>query len=133
MKNFEKNNTVSSKGQVKKYVYFDVKEDCVLKVMFLGNSITKHGVAPQIGWHGDWGMAASKQENDYVHLCESEILKKYPKSSFCIVQGAEWEHRYKESDICNLFEEAKNFNPDVIISFLSENVPEAYFEKESFI
>ena len=101
MKNFEKNNTVSSKGQVKKHVYFDVKEDCALKVMFLGNSITKHGVAPQIGWHGDWGMAASKQENDYVHLCEKEILKKFPQSSFCIVQGAEWERRYKDSDIFN--------------------------------
>ena len=35
-------------------------------VMFVGNSITLHEVLPSIGWHNEWGMAASKQENDDV-------------------------------------------------------------------
>ena len=29
------------------------------RVLIYGNSIALHGRAPKIGWHGDWGMAAS--------------------------------------------------------------------------
>lgn len=38
-----------------------------IKVAFIGNSIVRHGPAPAIGWSGDWGMAASTIDNDYVH------------------------------------------------------------------
>ena len=32
------------------------------KVLIIGNSIMKHGVAPQLGWNTDWGMAATAPE-----------------------------------------------------------------------
>jgi alpha-galactosidase len=34
------------------------------KVLFLGNSITKHGPKADIDWKGNWGMAASAEAND---------------------------------------------------------------------
>ena len=43
------------------------------RVLFLGNSITLHGPAPAIGWTGNWGMAASAERLDYVHLLTADI------------------------------------------------------------
>ena len=34
------------------------------KVLFLGNSITKHGPKADIDWSGNWGMAATAEAND---------------------------------------------------------------------
>lgn len=44
-----------------------------LKIVCLGNSITHHGYLPDVEWYSDWGMAASKPENDYCHVLEREL------------------------------------------------------------
>lgn len=43
------------------------------KILFLGNSITLHG--PYVAWLPDahWGMAASEESKDYVHLLAKKI------------------------------------------------------------
>lgn len=43
-------------------------EPPVKKVLIIGDSISKHGPAKALGWDGDWGMAASSEDKDYVHL-----------------------------------------------------------------
>lgn len=123
MRNLEEKNTVKSENQVNKNTFFEGTENGHPRIMFVGNSITRHKPAPDIGWYGDWGMAASARDKDYVHLCIKHISEKFPNASFCIIQAAEWERGYKQCDVESVYSEAKDFNPDIIINRMSENIP----------
>lgn len=128
-------NNVPAKGQLKKdnFVTFESPEKDGIRIMFVGNSITRHGVADQIGWHWDFGMAASAKEKDYVHLVIKEVQKTHPDAAFCLCQVAEWERNYKtDADVLPLFEEGRNFNADVIVMRIIENVTYTPEDKETF-
>ena len=47
----------------------------VRKILFVGNSITRHGPNPAIGWTNNWGMAASAEAKDYVHVVQSAVAE----------------------------------------------------------
>ncbi|MEO7424125.1 MAG: hypothetical protein ABI036_02995 [Fibrobacteria bacterium] len=36
-------------------------------ILFMGNSITLKAPAPELGWTGNWGMAATAADSDYAH------------------------------------------------------------------
>ncbi|HSI77479.1 MAG TPA: hypothetical protein VK957_16380 [Lunatimonas sp.] len=39
-----------------------------ISVLIVGISIVQHAPAPNIGWYGDWGMAASAPEKDFYRV-----------------------------------------------------------------
>ena len=131
--NWEKRNTVESKNQVSKFVKFEGDLGGSPRIMFLGNSITWHGPLEEIGWSGDWGMAASLEENDYAHKIMAAVKTKHPNAAFCIVQAANWERTYKNCDYDGNFAPAKDFHPDLIICLLSDNMIVEDFEQNAFI
>ena len=52
----------------------------IREVVIIGNSIRLHSPAPQIGWTGNWGMAATSRDKDYVHILYKKICDKLAKT-----------------------------------------------------
>lgn len=94
----------------------------VSKILFLGNSITLHGPAPEIGWTGNWGMAASAEELDYVHLLTAEVTKAGGTPKIKVRNIAEFERGYDSYDIEASLKEELSFAPDLVIVAIGENV-----------
>ncbi len=127
-------NTVAADNQLEESKRISFEEDGNgLRVLFIGNSITRHAPKESIGWHYDWGMAASEKENDYVHVTKKEILKLAPNAAFCICQAADWEKSYKtgENELVK-FVKARDFNADIIVIRLIENCELKDFNAEIF-
>lgn len=126
MQNFQEN-IVPAVGQNRSSVYLHHHENSKLKILFVGNSITKHAPKPSIGWERDCGMAASSLECDYVHLIVKRIREKYDENvSFGIAQVASYERNFFECEPESGYEEAKNFGADIILMFFGANVPKTY-------
>ena len=86
-------NDVPAFGQVKagESSFRLVSKDPVFKLAILGNSITYHEPNPSLGWYGQYGMAASSAENDYVHVLLSKLSEAGRPADCLIANLAEWE------------------------------------------
>ena len=130
----DKANTVDAKNQldVSNYISFINENGSGVRIMYAGNSITRHGVNEGIGWMHDFGMAASSIDKDYVHILTKRVLEKDENAAFCIAQCAAWERAFWKDEIYDKFCVAKNFAPDILIYRLGENVLPDDFEKHDF-
>lgn len=94
-----------------------------MKIVYLGNSITLHGIAHDIGWHWEWGMAASALEKDYVHVLNRRIAEKTGEPVECkIANIADFERAPDTFDL-SFFREFRDWQPDVIVLRICENTP----------
>lgn len=121
---YGKMNSVKVENQLSSNEYVSISDNGGnLKILFIGNSITKHEPAPEIGWHGNWGMAASCEERDYVHIILRELKKKYLVDS-CIVQCAIWERNFKNNEdiLQKYYKSAHDFEADIIVVRIGENI-----------
>ena len=125
-------NTVQAEKQLKGPCRL-LREGTGRRILFVGNSITLHGVNESIGWHGEWGMAASCREKDYVHRVMAHLTEK-EDAAFAICQISAWEKNYQNGEsLFSSYAAARDFAPDVIVFRAMENCPKADFNKEVFL
>lgn len=124
MRNLEENIVPSTMQNSKNYY---PNEGSGLRIMFAGNSVTKHAPKPEIGWERDCGMAASCLENDYVHLTVEKIREYDKNVAFAIAQVADYERGYMNGAL-ESYSCAAGFRPDILVMFFGANVPKEYNE-----
>lgn len=121
--------TVTVSGQREKQAVYD------FRILFWGASTTKHAPASNIGWYGNWGMAASSEENDYVHKLVSYIEEAYypSKVTFEIIANSDWDAAISpETDknkdwstnakFVEMEEMIKTFRPNIIMTAQTGNM-----------
>ena len=91
------------------------------RVLILGNSITITRPVPEIGWNAHWGMAASSEENDYVHLLIDKFKKYNDSVEVRYASASNFEREFWNYDYSQL-DGFRAFAPDLIIIRLGDNV-----------
>jgi hypothetical protein len=101
-----------------------VQASAQTKVLFLGNSMTKHGPKKDIDWSGNWGMAASAETNDYVHLVTKALTEKAGKAPEVMVKNiSAFERAYAGYDVAAKLKDEIDYHADFIVLAIGENVP----------
>ena len=124
--------TVEVSGQREKQSVYDIR------IFFWGASTTKHSPSPSIGWYNDWGMAASAEENDYVHKLVSYLEEEfYPsKVSFEVIAASTWDNALTSetdatkdwtthSQYVEIETLIKDFRPNIIVTAMTGNMGSA--------
>lgn len=130
-----KDNTVAAVNQMvnSSLVYHLGNPTAKTKILVVGNSITRHGPNKEIGWERDWGMAASAPEKDFVHRLFSMLTEDGKDIFMRVSQCADWEMNLQEEKILEDYHKDREFNADIMVFRLGENVPECnqpYFQEK---
>lgn len=106
-------------------VAYSAKAAEPVKLLILGNSITVHAPAPNIGWTGNWGMAASSEAKDFVHLLAADLSKSTGTRPALIARNiAEFEREHESFNLAKNLKAEREFEADIIVVAIGENVPE---------
>jgi hypothetical protein len=104
------------------------------KVLFIGNSITLVPPSSSVGWYGNWGMAATREQYDYVHrvmarLRENNASVTYSISGMNVPGQGIWETSpdFTHPSVSPLYAltqytQVLDANTDLVIIRLGENV-----------
>ena len=101
------------------------------RVLILGNSITRHGPRPQIGWTNDFGMAATSIEKDFAHVLAAKVKAAFPTASFALANVAgTFERAFEKGvDTERNFGWMRDWQPDAVLLFFGANCPKTYDAK----
>jgi lysophospholipase L1-like esterase len=102
----------------------EVRPSAIRRILFLGNSITLHGPKADIGWADNWGMAASAEDKDYVHLVAAALGRHNASKPKIMVRNiADFERNYATYNVEEQLKDLFAFDPDLVVLAIGENVP----------
>jgi hypothetical protein len=105
----------------------------VFKVLVLGNSITYTPPSPDILWYGNWGMAATAQDKDDVHLLAAHLKAANDSTTVTVKNIGEFEFYFDTYDFDLNLKQYRDAKPDILIMRIGESVTRnseaALFEK----
>lgn len=130
MKDFQEN-IVPAFNQNKGNLFLYENNKAKIKILFVGNSITKHAPKADIGWYNDCGMAASSVDKDYVHLVVKNIMQYDPNVSYGIAQVAQYERTFFEKQAKDEYSAAAEYDADIVVMFFGANVAREYDTMEN--
>ncbi len=103
-----------------------VSQPETIKIMVLGNSISNHGTSASSGWFApdSQGMAATSLEKDFVHIVLNKAKEINPNVEVKIVTAWSLEANFDqwETLIASEYQDAVNYDADIIIAQFGENV-----------
>ena len=121
MANKIEENTVSAQAQTANPVKI-TKNGGKIRVLFIGNSITRHAPKAELSWYNDCGMAASSEEKDYVHVTIKLLEERYGAIDYAVANCAAWERAYYDDTLLQNWSAARDFNADIVVIRLGENL-----------
>jgi hypothetical protein len=107
-----------------------------LKVLILGNSITANSPDSSKAWYGDWGMAASAMDSDYVHVLKRYLSEKFGYDPDVRAASiAHFEQKFPEyADVGGTeIRDLSAFAPDLVVLRIGDNVETAEAIKYDFV
>lgn len=91
-------------------------------VVVLGNSVTYAGPNEPLGWYGDWGMAASARDSDYVHVLKRSFQLRDPNVVVSIKNIQEFELNFTNYNFDTELKSLRDTHPDIVILRIGENL-----------
>jgi lysophospholipase L1-like esterase len=95
-------------------------------VVILGNSITFSPADASINWNGNWGMAATAANKDYVYLLTERFKSYNPACTVSIKNIAQFEREFSTYAIDGNLKIFKDRKPDLLIIRIGENVTDGF-------
>lgn len=94
------------------------------RILFVGNSLAITHVAPELGWDGRWGMAASQADKDYAHQVQLRLAAMQGFVPEIGIISADL-HRWSTVTPTIMFRgvTVQEFNPDLVIVQMGDNAP----------
>lgn len=92
-------------------------------LLIIGNSLTRHGPSPEIGWQGNWGMAASAADKDFVHQLAARLEQAtQEKVAVSTVPGYPLEKNFLADTAPQISLPAKPDRHDYIVVEIGDNI-----------